>query len=51
MGLDIAVFKSELERELKRIETSLDEWVREFADGLAELIGMARGEKNPIVFV
>jgi|GEM_PF-3245201 len=42
---------AELERELKLIETSPDEWVREFADGLAELIGMARGEKNPIVFV
>jgi hypothetical protein len=42
---------AELERELKLIESSPDEWVREFADGLSELIGMARREKNPIVFV
>ncbi|KUM27751.1 hypothetical protein AU467_15285 [Mesorhizobium loti] len=41
----------ELERELKLIETNQDAWVREFADGLAEMIGMARREKNPIVFV
>jgi hypothetical protein len=36
---------------LELIKSSADAWVREFADGLAELIGMARGEKNPIVFV
>ncbi|TPN75951.1 hypothetical protein FJ987_23030 [Mesorhizobium sp. CU2] len=42
---------AELERELKLIESSPDEWVREFADCLSELIGMARREKNPIVFV
>ncbi|MCV3208110.1 hypothetical protein OHD62_15820 [Mesorhizobium sp. YC-39] len=41
----------ELERELTLIESSPDAWVREFADGLAKLIGMARREKNPIVFV
>ncbi|NUS18381.1 MAG: hypothetical protein HOQ25_01085 [Mesorhizobium sp.] len=41
----------ELEAELKLIESDPDPWVREFADGLAELIGMARREKNPIVFV
>lgn len=41
----------ELERELKLIESSADEWVREFADGLSELIAMARREKNPVVFV
>lgn len=41
---------AELERELKLIESSTDPWVREFADGLVELIGMARREKNPIVF-
>ncbi|WP_095200633.1 hypothetical protein [Mesorhizobium carmichaelinearum] len=41
----------ELERDLKLIEPSTDAWVREFADGLAELIGIARREKNPIVFV
>jgi len=33
---------AELERELKLIESSPDEWVREFADGLSELIAMAR---------
>jgi hypothetical protein len=42
---------TELEHELKLIESSLDEWVREFADGLSQLIAMARREKNPIVFV
>ncbi|MBN9547684.1 MAG: hypothetical protein J0H31_02055 [Alphaproteobacteria bacterium] len=41
----------ELESELKLIESSSDPWVREFADGLSELIRMARREKNPIVFV
>ncbi|RAZ87012.1 hypothetical protein DPM33_27130 [Mesorhizobium hawassense] len=41
----------ELERELKLIETSSDEYVREFANGLQELIDMARREKNPIVFL
>ncbi|ESW62712.1 hypothetical protein X772_36800 [Mesorhizobium sp. LSJC280B00] len=41
----------ELERELRLIESSTDAWVREFADGLSELIRMARREKNPIVFV
>jgi hypothetical protein len=41
----------ELEHDLKLIESSTDAWVREFADGLAELIGIARREKNPIVFV
>ena len=41
----------ELERELKLIESCTDAWVRESADGLAELIGMARREKSPIVFV
>ncbi|UVK51675.1 hypothetical protein DBIPINDM_004973 [Mesorhizobium sp. AR02] len=41
----------ELERDLGLIESSTDAWVREFADGLAELIGIARRETNPIVFV
>ncbi|MDX8527425.1 hypothetical protein RFM68_23265 [Mesorhizobium sp. MSK_1335] len=41
----------ELERELKLIESSPDAYVLEFADGLSELIRMARREKNPIVFV
>jgi hypothetical protein len=41
----------ELERELKFIESSSDPYVQEFADGLSELIGMARREKNPVVFV
>ncbi|MER8867486.1 hypothetical protein NKI19_27990 [Mesorhizobium sp. M0751] len=41
----------ELERELRLLESSTDAWVREFADGLSELIRMARREKNPIVFV
>ncbi|TGV08566.1 hypothetical protein EN816_33060 [Mesorhizobium sp. M8A.F.Ca.ET.173.01.1.1] len=41
----------ELERELRLITSSTDVWVREFADGLSELIGTARREKNPIVFV
>ncbi|WP_192244627.1 hypothetical protein [Mesorhizobium silamurunense] len=41
----------ELERELKFIESSSDAWVGEFADGLTEMIRMARREKNPIVFV
>jgi hypothetical protein len=41
----------ELERELRLIESSTDAYVREFADGLSELIRMARREKNPIVFV
>ncbi|ESZ37539.1 hypothetical protein [Mesorhizobium sp. L2C067A000] len=41
----------ELKRELRLIESSTDPWVREFADGLVELISMARREKNPIVFV
>ena len=41
----------ELERELKLIESSSDPYVQEFADGLSELIAMARREKNPVVFV
>jgi hypothetical protein len=41
----------ELERELKLIESSSDPYVQKFADGLSELIAMARREKNPIVFV
>jgi len=41
---------AELERELKLIESSPDEWVREFAHELGELIRVARREKNPIVF-
>jgi len=41
----------ELERELKLIESSSDPYVQEFANGLSELIAMARREKNPVVFV
>ncbi|RWK01173.1 MAG: hypothetical protein EOR43_23975 [Mesorhizobium sp.] len=41
----------ELERELMLIESNPDAWVRECAHGLSELIGMARHEQNPIVFV
>jgi hypothetical protein len=41
----------ELERELGLIESSADAWDREFADGLSEMINIARREKNPIVFV
>lgn len=41
----------ELEKELRLIESNPDAWVREFADGLSELIDIARREKNPIVFV
>ncbi|MFD1984067.1 hypothetical protein ACFSOZ_15530 [Mesorhizobium newzealandense] len=41
----------ELERELLLIESSTDPWVWEFANGLSELIGTARQERNPIVFV
>ena len=40
----------ELERELKIIVSSPDPDVRDFAIELAELIRVARREKNPIVF-
>ena len=40
----------ELERELKIIVSSPDPDVRDFAVELAELIRVARREKNPIVF-
>ncbi|TPM34158.1 hypothetical protein [Mesorhizobium sp. B2-3-4] len=41
----------EIARELRLIRSSTDAWVREFIDGLSELMRIARREKNPIVFV
>ncbi|WP_137933623.1 hypothetical protein [Mesorhizobium comanense] len=42
---------SELEKELAFIDASPDEYVKEFAGHMRSLIGMARQEGNPIVFV
>jgi len=41
----------ELEEELALIEASPDEYLRGFASALRALIGAARQERNPIVFV
>ena len=41
----------ELEREARLVESSLDAYVREFANQLLLLISAARKEQNPIVFV
>lgn len=41
----------ELEREARLVESSLDAYVREFANQLLLLISAARKEENPIVFV